>query len=1669
MSADESLRRLQNLQRDLLAFSESRLPNVDRLSAELQASIEELKRLLEKKKKNETSRKELAPTTTPTPETIKIHDVQYIINDDFRRAALLVADELDLDELEAAKLCIDAAPFAATQDDNSLPFRALLHFHQYRGAVLECLRLLLQQSLESESEDEIAKVVLDAVVSICGGRATEQSAYWRKCVDGLAEIETSLKKVGEHRQTVIMTGQSQRGDLAEALDAQRVLLTRQHESMAVIMTYLIRGNHVQLEDYRALLSKMASLESSIDISIHYLPILTSGSAFFGSNEHTTPDASHSMHKLFAAGPGQLQWKQTLLKGAATICWLAEYSSRFADTLSDPSFRVADREQAAQERHKLCIDAVNNKALHVLLATCHFLRPEVRHDPAKVGLVKFLLGGLPNITSDAPPPSDHFAAATMNELQAFTDAFVTNLPDAIRTLKQDADDDRRQFYSRRSEEDKYQPHLERFIVVMAYAYQDADAAQDFWTDKESNLYGFLRWVSQRLTTPRVAAFCELLRSIACDTNSANQAHRFLLEDTIIVSGKSRKTYSVSWLLIFAELETYASSLRDRPAPPPSNPPDGVADPIDIYESETYIMLEAYLRLAAHICQQSPDARNWLLREQPTNLADIMLQLASSGTGTPIKASCFNLLAALLVDKVPEVNDGMWVLLETWNSGGGAAASNNARPPATLGAANRGQQYLQSLNQSPETAAAFVALLNALIVPSASQAGVTLDALPFPEGLGGSRGHAGIDRYVDFVMGTAFRLSTQHIQSADDFSVVNVLRHACLEFAFICLSTFNEDLVLLANTTSLAVDAAMKASSLSTYARLHPFARVMEWLFNNGVIEVLFASAQQDVDTLNGLDPDSPPVRVVLKAVEVINLAMKLQATYFDIVRPIIKTGPLSRSSLVANPAFASFDEVLLSQLGIVTDVVSYAASTHVALSLEALRLLDTLTSSRKVLQGSGSAPSGSRAANPLISALAGVSDAIAVELIPDFSIYEFDLELGEEPVKLSKAQATLNMLNSSLDVSPTQPTVAHCLLGFECRERSIAIAPEGAFLYGKSLFHAITACAAQAPVVISPSNVSWLLSVRRGCLDIVQKLALSPMTADLVRRELRTMDFLAATSKSQLPVSDNLLWDGLASTDPDALLSTSAASVRDFMHTRALFFEYAALELRSVIDGQLYSVRERVISTLLGVIYMTPTEQEPTLSLFDLVDFFALATSAPSIVSHRHFLGIDLSICTKLDAEIGHAYDLKIAEEYLILRKRELVTGGAIRDGNEEQQVDDEIRATLASLLSHNSWRSIQNARLSALGAWTELISFLIASGDLEAADVQVLALRGLTLVVPMLETSLSDSLDSATVLARLTLTLVTAASPITGTPSQSANAVHERLISAFRVCLKAMSDSSTGLALRDICYRICCAIIQIVPLKALSGKAGPSQQAKQLLHLIQMAGDRTLRVVTEDAFSGRGSTRVSAVLFLDALVSLFQSGRATAAILKSLTKLNFVPVLIDTSIGSVATSFTDDADELAIVVAHFHTALALLLRICRTGDGTQLVLNAGFFAAVNDSRLFSTDPDIGLDIDNPVALKEFYKLLCAVLRVITAIVISCGSANAATLQQAKLFLQQNRFSIMAVFKRTSAVHKTAGPPEQEALDVADEFGKLMLFTGFLEVGIQVPLLTNVHADYWTGR
>lgn len=91
-----------------------------------------------------------------------------------------------------------------------------------------------------------------------------------------------------------------------------------------------------------------------------------------------------------------------------------------------------------------------------------------------------------------------------------------------------------------------------------------------------------------------------------------------------------------------------------------------------------------------------------------------------------------------------------------------------------------------------------------------------------------------------------------------------------------------------------------------------------------------------------------------------------------------------------------------------------------------------------------------------------------------------------------------------------------------------------------------------------------------------------------------------------------------------------------------------------------------------------------------------------------------------------------------------------------------------------------------------------------------------------------------------------------------------------------------------------------------------------------------------------------------------------------------------------------------------------------------------------------------IEFDNPDALKKFFDLMLAVLRVINAAVIARGRHNEQTVFQAREFLKENRHSMVSIFKRS--VNVGVGREVGEDLaDLVDCFTVLVDFTGFLEV------------------
>jgi nuclear pore complex protein Nup205 len=1652
MSETNSLEALQGLHRDLRALTDSKLPVLQRLVEELEARLNEFSALLDKPGKNDRSRKDL------NSGKIKIDEEEYAINDEFKQQTIEIAEFLDLDELQSAALFL-AAQKEAPELDRTQSMTAIIRFHRRREFLLSCLRLIMKIACDSpdvESDIEGRDIFRRAVGFIVGVQGTNYAGafkYWEKCLSSMAEIEKWLHQIAEQMQRYAVVGQAMPPELAETMNFQKQSLTRQHEYLSAICTYMVKPGYVDLHNFKSLLAKAKSLDKHDIVTMHYVPMIASLAAWAALETNTDTKSATELHVSIMSSRENDNWALRSFHAATLVWWLAEYSGRYIEpNTNDPHLQGVDLGKEATERSNAFGQALNDGAFHFMLSISQDIRPTRWYDPAKTGMISYLLQDSGIVTLESMQSEDFFQSLVMEQFQSFVEAFITNMPDTLRKLKVEEDEQRKRLHAHLQQSAGEQVlHLERFLVIISYAYDGfPGAAEEFWNDRDGNLYGFLQWAAKRQPTPRIATFCEMLRSLSTGETNSEYAHTFLMEEGASASGKIRRTSSLSYTHIFNELVEFVNNIKEPKKPiqnglyPPSqNPADQIVEP------ESAMMLESYLRLLAHLARESPIARKWLLEGQQFNAVLVYLGLCVDKVESRLRASAFDALTALLTNKDALLAAAMWDAIDNWTVQG----FNTTAKQANIANTTLRQNVWEALAANYDESVAFTGLVHALVEPYPNDPGLH-DTLPFPENLGSTQRMPGIDGYVDFVLGHVFARKCLEIQDAVQ---LHVMRWNCLGFMVSCLSTFNEDLVVFANKSNIPVDSVIDSSSLAAYVKLHPFARVMEWLFNDNVLKALFAASHHGVDEVDNAASDSPLVSSLMLSIEVMDLIMKLQATYLNIIRPVMKTQSSVQRTPVSNTALASFEDAILNNLQLIVDLGLYCGTGHEGLTLASLRLLEKLASSRKLVMSP--AGFGQRSGR---SKIVGIlekdkeSERISRSLVNIMQLDDKEIEVGPEaPGYIVKLQV-LDFLNSCLTSVSNRPTIAHVLLGFSCESTTVRITEDSLWANGQSLFHSILTLAVYYPDSNEETFLSWMSALRKRSWDILQKLWRSPLTSSPVMAELRINELLFFQS-SKLPLVDgNTPWDGMSLLQgieeqevryglSDFFCGGPAFALQNFLQQRAMFFDYEARELRATVRESMPTLRSRIQSVLLGVTVFPGEENIQNPNIFDLFDFVELHIPENPLPECWLTEGINMDMC-KEEKDGMQLYELSLVEQVFVLRVKEKRKSGGFKDEQEEAVAHQLVAELLVRFADQNRRAELEHYQKELLKAWVQLVVVALESCDFDVAACTSFVLQTLQIILPKLEMSYNGDIFTALQLSSLAAALIQKIdfSSSAFEKTMTGDFANDRLSQLFRAALVGIYSPVTTTELREFSYQTCFRYINGTFEKATHGSA----LGRHTLNTVKNCGNHLLEVICDDAYSGQGSCRITALLLLDAFVAM-AIRQESKHILEGFVGLNFVGVLVDNIKQIPEEIQAAPSQQVTSLLSYYDASLSLLGRICQTRVGAAHVLNAGLFQAIRDSRIFAVDPDIGLDIDNPEALKKYFELMLSVLRVISSAVISRGQKNEQTVYQAREFLKENRHSMVSIFKRSVNLGgvKDIGVDLGELVDC---FTLLVEITGFLK-------------------
>jgi nuclear pore complex protein Nup205 len=1395
--------------------------------------------------------------------------------------------------------------------------------------------------------------------------------------------------------------------------------------------------------------------------VHLFPVLAAYLTAFGSTEGVSDlQQARQLNQVICKPSDQDSWTLPYLGAAVQAWWIAEYSGWYLDD-SSYDFRGINLDEEDDERNKQFMEALKEGAFDFILSVAADCRAQEWQDPSRLGMRQWLQRKSPPLASDPFPFSHFLQQSLMVHLEGFVDASISNLPDMLRKLRSEEDEQRQ--LSQNHEQDL---DLERFLIIISYAYEGRpDAAMSFWEDPDSNLAGFLQWASRRASTPLVSAFCEMLQCLSDSEECATAAHTFLLDEGHQSSGKMKRNQSLTWSQIFKELEYFTNKIRERQNPPQTHTmqrPGRPAADLAETEPESALMLECYMRLIAKLATESDVARQRMIMDEEMRLVDTLFKLSDGPLPPRLRACIFYVFKAVMTKKQAPENETLWRYVDAWTTNtltntGGPQRTTYGQPQSPEGAMDA---LLNELSDGFEESNAFIQLLTSLFAPLEGPGGLN-DSLTFPEDLGSSVRTPGMEPYVDFV----FRVLSQKSQELLEPAQLRATRLSCLEFALTCLSTFNEDLIILGNESNIAIDVAMPTTDLAAYVRLHPFARVMEWMFNEKVISTLIRTIHQDSASLGSASPESPLVLSILRGVQVMIKALDLQETYLHLVRPLIQSSkPSQRRPSVANAAYASFEDGILSHLGLVVDLGKYCNLGHGELTLACLKLLEKISTSPKIISAwnPGAGRVGHR--NKAIVQLErnGEGQTIAASLAANISA-ALDPVLEAESENYVIKLFILDFIYECLKATPDQPTIAHLLLGFHCELNKLSVEPRGAFDSQKSLFHSLLNVIIGLSVYEEEHGMrGYLITLKYRILRIFQILWKSPLSGTLVMDELRSTNFLFHMLLREIQIQPELKWDDLEANNPEFLLSNASVAYIDYLGSRAMIFEYIGKELCSVSQNRIPSVKRQIFDALNGQVKLDGEEPLSLANIFDFFDFLNPDANwdvpPPQFVFYKD---LDLRPSAVEHPDAGLQYNIHKVRQTISLKRNEFRDTLQIAPQQHLEAIETEEMILVEYLTFTNRQKLFGASKLSLLRAWANLLLVMFEANDFKGTPKMAFLLQALQAILPTLEAYSSLSPAEAFELARVAKVLLfkldfpddDSDDAVPGPEKETftiGNLISDKLFQLFQICLGSIGKWAGSAELRALYYGICYRYLTAIVDKDTATTATRARGTRSLataraktLKAIQIHGDRLLNVICDDAYGSDTTCQTAATVLLSALVHTSRSASDDdAQITDSLNRLNFIGLLVD----SLKTILSDwlallsaaPTDSSTHASEQYTTAkLTLLLQIAQTRQGAKHVLQAGLFRALELSGVFAADPELEIDPRNTRALEKHYALLVSLARIVGAAVLARGAHNVV---QGRRFLTQHRMLVVHTLKRSAGIGMVGGQGAAAAAAAAAKQG-----------------------------
>ncbi|KAF9935263.1 hypothetical protein FBU30_004838 [Linnemannia zychae] len=1025
-----------------------------------------------------------------------IEGKERTVNEQFISGAILLSDQLEMDEYAASSLFQHGIQQHTRFDRNPVDTSIIL-FHRERIALLYIIYAILDTAGTIDSPTEFSKAIVplrNELLSSANGLAKKALV----ALDTLKKKSTSLKnEMSETSNLVAQLGMVINEDRLDYIQQERTLLARilfaiafYHELPSPVLKDTISALRTTNLSDPITIYLTVTVMAALEVSTEHMRIRGKAEDMF-PEYMTKPTFVNEYAQFITSSNWSVPAIQATILFQLSLC-IGNISSRRNDTggLTEDDLQSVAERAIDMSTFQFIANYVLGFKSQVMVVGKPFEVPFVISSTV-LGIVDQNTDGFD--TTVGKPVAVRFDASMQDGILALLeltmrDFIITMLP-LLRKIKHREEDTAAHQSSLRQSQSASiaatpRNDLEALFTVIALIYKDrTEAGVRFWPNNDDRLYRFLKWGVDCKNTAR--SFFDMLGSLATGPQCAQHAYDFLKSNggRYGTQGSAAPNTLCSWGKLFEAIDFYADRL---------NADIAAGGQIEKIRPDEEALLKSFLNLLCIVGQYSPVARAALNESKQFQVIHSLFRFFICPISVDLKASVLDSIAAFAAPSPTGAENAslVWEYLEqsrilpkSYNTAlpeqKTPISGDKTAAPATTSTRQENENMdsgigfdideIEVSNEAfPETIA-FTRLLSSLVqVPLNPEDLLTGGSPTIPDNLGSAYRQPGVTPYARFILDKIFvkALGRTYRVANEKWKVVE----SCLDFMERCLLSFDIGSFIIGDALSAQQDHTVIESQKNNALRasLHPAFEILTRILSGGdVLQEIFKIISTGVNVLNKEDSKTPFLKSsIARSFRIISKVMELQDIFLEYIVPVLLTTTIPR-----NPTLSSLvplEQHLAYSNSSIVDIACYinceVSNEICSLSIE---IIDRLSASHFFTSGRISSRRGivvNRLVRLLESSLQSKQilygfvnkletedderSADAGSLSADSSMTvdgsESMLTLAQKRAALGKPSFTVSkirlqimqLLLDNLDESRCPPSIAHFLLGYPTESKII---------------------------------------------------------------------------------------------------------------------------------------------------------------------------------------------------------------------------------------------------------------------------------------------------------------------------------------------------------------------------------------------------------------------------------------------------------------------------------------------------------------------------------------------------------------------------------------------------------------------------------------------------------